>query len=223
MEPLKVVVRSLPSVSALAQGKVKVNDLLEIDITDLLGRDSVKPSAKLLKTNITNKVVMVTGAGGSIGSELCRQIVYLKPKKLVLYDISESSLYLIDQELLNIAKLSVEIFPVIGSITNKHRVSNIISHYGVQTIYHAAAYKHVPLVECNKSEGIFNNAIGTMRVAEAAISANVETFVLISTDKAVRPTSVMGASKRVAELVLQAFAEQSNNTCFTIYIRKKII
>ena len=216
LEPLKVVVRSLPSVSALAQGKVKVNDLLEIDITDLLGRDSVKPNTKLLKTNITNKVVMVTGAGGSIGSELCRQIVYLKPKKLVLYDISEFSLYLIDQELLNIAAPSIEIFPAIGSITNKHRVSNIISHYGVQTIYHAAAYKHVPLVEYNKSQGILNNAIGTMRVAEAAISANVETFVLISTDKAVRPTSIMGASKRVAELVLQALAEQSNNTCFTM-------
>ncbi len=117
---------------------------------------------------------------------------------------------------MNIAAPSIEIFPVIGSITNKHRVSNIISHYGVQTIYHAAAYKHVPLVEYNKSQGILNNAIGTMRVAEAAISANVETFVLISTDKAVRPTSIMGASKRVAELVLQAFAEQSNNTCFTM-------
>ena len=119
---------------------------------------------------------MVTGAGGSIGSELCRQIAFLKPNKLILYDISEHSLYLIDQELLNIVKHGVEIFPVIGSITNKHRISNIIRHYDVQTIYHAAAYKHVPLVEYNKSQGILNNAIGTMRVAEAAISANVETF-----------------------------------------------
>ena len=216
LEPFPVVVRSLPSVSELAQGKVKINDLLEIDITDLLGRELVEPNTKLLKTNITNKVVLVSGAGGSIGSELCRQIVYLKPKKLILYDISESSLYLINQELLNIAEPSVEIFPVIGSVTDKHRVSNIIRHYDVQTIYHAAAYKHVPLVEYNKSQGILNNAIGTTRIAEAAIAANVETFVLISTDKAVRPTSIMGASKRVAELVLQAFAKQSNNTCFTM-------
>ena len=216
LEPYEVLVRSLPSVLNLAQGKVRVNDLLELDIADLLGRDSVKPNTRLLKTNISNKVVMVTGAGGSIGSELCRQIVFLKPKKLILYDISESSLYEIDQELLNIAITGVEIFPIIGSIANKDRVSHIINYFGIQTIYHAAAYKHVPIVEYNKSEGIYNNVIGTMKLAEAAISANVEVFVLISTDKAVRPTSIMGASKRIAELVLQAFAEQSNITCFTM-------
>ena len=216
LAPFSIVVRTLPGVSALAQGKVKTNDLLEINPIDLLGRDSVKPNNKLLKINISNKVVLVTGAGGSIGSELCRQIVFLEPKKLILYDISESSLYQIDQELLGLGISNIEIFPVIGSVTSKARVSNVINDYGVQTIYHAAAYKHVPLVECNKLQGIYNNSIGTMRIAEAAISANVEIFVLISTDKAVRPTSFMGVSKRIAELVLQAFAKQSTNTCFTM-------
>jgi FlaA1/EpsC-like NDP-sugar epimerase len=216
LESFPVVVRSIPNVSALAQGKVKVNDLLEIDITDLLGRDPVKPNSNLIKTNISNKVVMVTGAGGSIGSELCRQIISLKPKKLILFDISESSIYQIDQELLKIAIPGVKIFPVIGSISNKNRVSSIINFYSVNTIYHAAAYKHVPIVEFNKSEGVYNNAIGTKILAEAAILANVEIFVLISTDKAVRPTSIMGASKRIAELVLQAFSEKSTNTCFTM-------
>jgi FlaA1/EpsC-like NDP-sugar epimerase len=216
IEPFSIVVRSLPSVSALAQGKVKVNDLLEIDIEDLLDRETVKPNIKLLKTNISNKVLMVTGAGGSIGAELCRQILFLKPKKIILYDISESSLYKIDRELSNIAIPSVEIFPVIGSVTSKHRMSEIIDYYGVQTIYHAAAYKHVPLVECNKSQGILNNSIGTLRAVEVAISSNVETFVLISTDKAVRPTNIMGVSKRIAELVVQAFGELPNNTQFTM-------
>jgi FlaA1/EpsC-like NDP-sugar epimerase len=216
LEPYPLVVRSLPSVLELAQGKVKVNDLLEIDIRDLLGRESVKPNVKLLKTNISKKVVLVTGAGGSIGSELCRQILFLKPKKIVLYDISESSLYQIDQELLDLGMPDVDILPVIGSISDKERLINICNYYGVQTIYHAAAYKHVPLVEFNQSQGVLNNAIGTMIAAEAAIASNVETFVLISTDKAVRPTSVMGASKRVAELALQALAKQPHNTCFTM-------
>ena len=159
---------------------------------------------------------MVTGAGGSIGSELCRQILLIKPKKIVLYEISESSLYVIEQELINIAIPNIEIFPVIGSIADQDRMKYICNFYGVQTIYHAAAYKHVPLVEYNQSQGILNNAIGTRLAAEAAISANVETFVLISTDKAVSPTSVMGVSKRIAELVLQALAKQPNNTCFTM-------
>jgi FlaA1/EpsC-like NDP-sugar epimerase len=211
-----IVVRTLPGLSAIAQGRVRVNDLLEINPIDLLGRDSVKPNKKLLKINISNKVVLVTGAGGSIGSELCRQIVFLEPKKLILFDVSESSLYQIDQELLSLGISNIEIFPVIGSVTNKSRVSNVINNYGVQTIYHAAAYKHVPLVESNKLQGIYNNAIGTMRIAEAAISENVEIFVLISTDKAVRPTSFMGVSKRIAELVLQAFAKQATSTCFTM-------
>mgnify|MGYP000456876523 CR=1 FL=1 len=212
---LPVTVRTLPSVSELTQGKVKINDLLEIDIRDLLGRDSVKPNSELLKTNITSKTVLVTGAGGSIGSELCRQILLLKPKQLVLYDISEPSLYQIEQELIDINILNVEIIAVIGSISDGKRMKIIFKRYRVQTIYHAAAYKHVPLVEFNPSQGILNNAIGTMIAAQAAMSANVDTFVLISTDKAVRPTSVMGASKRVAELVLQAFA-QEYNICFTM-------
>ena len=216
LAPYSVIVRTLPGVSALAQGKVRVNDLLEIDITDLLGRDSVKPNTTLLKTNISNKVVLVTGAGGSIGSELCRQIVFLKPKKIVLYDISESSLYIIEQELLNIAIPNVEVNPIIGSVIDKDRMEVVCKYYKVQTIYHSAAYKHVPLVELNPTQGVLNNSIGTMMASKAAISANVETFVLISTDKAVRPTSVMGASKRIAELVLQALAKQSKNTCFTM-------
>ena len=216
LEPFPVLVRSLPSLSGLANGKIRINDLLEIDVNDLLGRDLVSPNKSLLKTNILDKVVLVTGAGGSIGSELCRQILLIKPKKIVLYEISESSLYVIEQELINIATPKIEIFPVIGSIADQDRMEFICNFYGVQTIYHAAAYKHVPLVEYNQTQGILNNAIGTRLAAEAAISANVETFVLISTDKAVRPTSVMGVSKRIAELVLQALAKQPNNTCFTM-------
>ena len=216
LEPLPVLVRSLPSLSELAQGKVKVNDLLEIDVKDLLGRELVYPNRNLLKINISEKVVLVTGAGGSIGSELCRQILLLKPKKLVLYEISESALYIIEQELTNIAKTSIEILPVIGSVSDNGRLEYICNFYGVETIYHSAAYKHVPLVEFNQSQGVLNNAIGTRLAAEAAISAKVETFVLISTDKAVRPTNVMGASKRIAELTLQALAKEQNSTCFTM-------
>ena len=215
LERFEIVVRSLPSLLELAKGKVKINDLLEIDNNDLLGRELVKPSSQLLKTNISNKVVLVTGAGGSIGSELCRQIAILKPKKIILFEISESSLYLIDQELLDINP-HVNVVPVIGSIMDKERLASICNYYGVQTIYHAAAYKHVPLVEFNQSQGVLNNSIGTLNAAKAAISSNVETFVLISTDKAVRPTNVMGASKRLAELALQALAEKPHNTCFTM-------
>jgi FlaA1/EpsC-like NDP-sugar epimerase len=216
LEQYPIIVRSLPGVSELAQGKIKVDDLLEIDLRDLLGREVVKPSKNLLEINISKKVVLVTGAGGSIGKELCRQVVLLKPKSIVLFEINEPSLYLIDQELRNIGIPNLEIFPVLGSIADKERIKLICNKYFVQTIYHAAAYKHVPLVESNQSQGVLNNSIGTMRLAEAAISSNVETFVLISTDKAVRPTNVMGASKRVAELVLQAFAKEKHNTCFTM-------
>ena len=216
LEPYPVLVRSIPSVSELAQGKVKVNDLLEIDIEDLLGRDSVNPNKELLKIKINAKVVLITGAGGSIGSELCRQIFLLKPKRIVLFEISESALYLIDQELKNYPESSVEIIPVIGSVTDFDRMKRICEFYCVNTVYHAAAYKHVPLVEFNKSQGVLNNTFGTFHSAKAAISANVETFVLISTDKAVRPANVMGASKRVAELILQAFAKKTNNTTFTM-------
>ena len=216
LEPYPVIVRSLPGVVELAQGKVKVNDLLEIDIRDLLGRESVPSNIDLLKTNIAKKIVLVTGAGGSIGSELCRQILFLKPKKLILYDISESSLYQIEQELKNISPTNIEVIPIIGSVADLLRMKLIFKDYGIQTIYHAAAYKHVPLVEQNPTQGILNNSIGTMITAEAAIYANVETFVLISTDKAVRPTSVMGATKRIAELVLQALDKKQHKTCFTM-------
>jgi FlaA1/EpsC-like NDP-sugar epimerase len=216
LEPYKVEVRSVPGVTELAQGKVKVNDLLEIDLSDLLGRDSVKPNKELFEKNISNKVVMVTGAGGSIGSELCRQIVSLRPRMLLLFEVSEPSLYQIEQELKENNEFNIEVCPILGSVTDKERALKICEHYGVQTIYHAAAYKHVPLVEYNSSQGVFNNAIGTMLLAQAAIALNVETFVLISTDKAVRPSNYMGASKRVAEMVLQALAQRTHNTCFTM-------
>lgn len=215
LSALSVHVRSLPSVSELAEGKVKINDLLEIDIRDLLGRELVQPNENLLKIKITNKIVLVTGAGGSIGSELCRQIIQLKPTKLILFEVSESSLYQIEWELTE-ANNNVEIFSVLGSVRDFKRMKDIFNYYEVETIYHAAAYKHVPLVEYNPSQGVLNNSIGTLLAAQAAIAENVETFVLISTDKAVRPTSTMGAAKRVAELVLQALANQSNKTCLTM-------
>jgi len=211
-----VHVRSLPSVSELAEGKIKIDDLLEIDVRDLLGRESVKPNKKFLKTNITNKVVLVSGAGGSIGSELCRQIFTLKPKILVLFELSESSLYQIEQELLQLGETKIELHALLGSVRDKGRIESILKRFSVQTIYHAAAYKHVPLVEYNQSEGVLNNSIGTMIFAEVAIKLKVETFVLISTDKAVRPTNTMGASKRIAELILQGLAHKSHSTCFSM-------
>jgi FlaA1/EpsC-like NDP-sugar epimerase len=216
LRPFPVRVRSLPSVSELAEGRVKIDDLLEVDIRDLLGRDQVKPNVNLLKINITNKIVLVTGAGGSIGSELCRQIVSLKPKKLILFELSESALYLIEQELLQLCDSKIAILSILGSVKDKLRIGKVFSYFQVQTIYHAAAYKHVPLVEFNQSEGVLNNTIGTLVAAEEAIKANVETFVLISTDKAVRPTNTMGAAKRIAELVLQALSQKPHNTCFTM-------
>ena len=216
LDQFGIHVKILPSVSRLAEGKVKIDDLLEIDIGDLLGRDSAHSNQKLLTIKITNKVVLVTGAGGSIGSELCRQIIFLKPKQLILFESSELALYKIEQELSSLNPNSIEITPVIGSIRDFQRMKNVFNLYGVQTLYHTAAYKHVPLVEFNQSQGVLNNSIGTMFAAEAAIQENVETFVLISTDKAVRPTSTMGATKRVAELILQALAKESHNTCLTM-------
>lgn len=216
LQSFKLTIKSLPSITDLAHGKLVIDDLKSIDVKDLLGRDQVEPNEKLLKIKISDKVVFVSGAGGSIGSELCRQILFLKPKKLILFEISESALYQINQELINFNISGVEIIPVLGSVRDKSRMINIFNDHGVQTIYHAAAYKHVPLVELNQSEGILNNAIGTKLAAEAAISSKVETFVLVSTDKAVRPTSIMGAAKRVAELVLQAFSKEQNFTCFTM-------
>ena len=216
LEPYPVLVRMLPGVAELAEGKVSIGDLREVSIKDLLGRESVEANKDLLGKNITNKVVVVTGAGGSIGSELCRQIVFLKPKALILYEMSELALYSIDKELSNIGMHSLDIYPILGSVNNKTRMTNVFKRFGVDTIYHAAAYKHVPMVEFNNTEGVDNNIFGTLNCAQVAIDAGVETFVLISTDKAVRPTNTMGATKRSAELVLQALAAKQSATKFTM-------
>ena len=215
LEPYPVHVRSLPSLTDLAEGKVTVADIQEVDIADLLGRDSVAPEQELLHANISDKVVLVTGAGGSIGSELCRQIINLQPATLILYELNEFALYEIEKELKQ-KHDSLPIVAVLGSVLNQQRLEAICQRFKVQTIYHAAAYKHVPMVEKNTSEGIRNNVFGTLNCAKAAINSEVETFVLISTDKAVRPTNTMGASKRMAELVLQALAEQQEKTRFTM-------
>jgi UDP-N-acetylglucosamine 4,6-dehydratase len=215
LSQLKVSVRIIPSLTEIAKGKVRVEDLREIEINDLLQRDAVKPNQDLLSINISNKVIMVTGAGGSIGSELCRQILKLKPKFIVLYEINEFSLYKIEKELCEYDS-NTKVFPILGSILNRKRISDVCSNFKVETIYHAAAYKHVPLVEHNSTEGVLNNIFGTLSLAEIAIESNVKTFVFVSSDKAVRPTNTMGASKRVAELILQAFADRKNETCFTM-------
>jgi FlaA1/EpsC-like NDP-sugar epimerase len=216
LTPLSIEILNLPSISKLAEGKVTFNDLREINIKDLLGRETVEPNIELLRTKISNKVVLVTGAGGSIGSELSRQIVKYKPKHLILFEISESALYQIQEEILNLKSNNCQISPIIGSILDYRRMINIFENFNVQTVYHAAAYKHVPLVEFNQTQGVLNNSLGTMMLAKAAIKSSVETFVLISTDKAVRPTNTMGASKRVAELVLQGLAKQRHNTTLTM-------
>jgi FlaA1/EpsC-like NDP-sugar epimerase len=210
LESYQILVRSLPSVAELTQGKLRIADLRDVSIKDLLGRDSVDASSELLGLDITNKVVMVTGAGGSIGAEMCRQILALKPQVLVLFDQSEFALYGIHKELVNVGMPNVEILPMLGSVTNRKRLSHILEHFGVNTIYHAAAYKHVPMVESNNAEGVSNNVFGTLTCAQAAIEHGVDTFVLVSTDKAVRPTNTMGATKRVAELVLQSLAVGSS-------------
>ena len=213
LEPFPVLVRSLPSVSELAKGKVKIEDLREITTKDLLGRNSILPNQSLLSLNITSKVVMITGAGGSIGSELCRQTLILNPSVLILFELSEFALYTIHREL-SVANPSIKILPFLGSVNNKERVGQILKSFSVQTIYHAAAYKHVPMVEYNNNEGVNNNIFGTLSCAEAAIENKVETFVLISTDKAVRPTSTMGTTKRFAELILQGLSNQQVVTRF---------
>jgi FlaA1/EpsC-like NDP-sugar epimerase len=217
LERYPVIVRTLPGLTEIAQGKIKIDDLLQVSVKDLLGRKSVEPNESLLGKNITNKTVVVTGAGGSIGSELCRQIAYLKPKVLVLFEVNELALYLIDNELNNInSHHSFKIYPVLGSVNNKNRLKNMFKHFDVDTVYHAAAYKHVPIVEFNNTEGVENNIFGTLNCAQAAIDSEVKTFVLISTDKAVRPTNTMGATKRVAELILQAFSVNQNYTTFSM-------
>lgn len=212
-EATDVKIMELPGVTQLVDGKVKVSDIREVDIIDLLGRDPVPPKPELLEKNIKNKVVMVTGAGGSIGSELCRQIVKHQPKMLVLFEMSEFALYSIDRELQD---TGVQLVAVLGSVINQTKLEQILQQYQVQTVYHAAAYKHVPLVEANPFEGIYNTSIGTQRSVDAAVNKNVETFVLISTDKAVRPTNVMGASKRMAELYCQGLASTHPATQISI-------
>ncbi|AKU56218.1 polysaccharide biosynthesis protein [Vibrio parahaemolyticus] len=210
---LPVEVLTVPDMTDIVSGKAKIDELKDVAIEDLLGRDPVAPQQVLLEANIKGKVVMVTGAGGSIGSELCRQIVEQSPKSIILFELSEFGLYQIDRELnqLKIEKgLTCDIIPLLGSVQRQHRLETTMSAFKVQTVYHAAAYKHVPLVEFNVIEGVRNNIYGTYYTACAAIKAGVESFVLISTDKAVRPTNVMGTTKRMAELGLQALAEQEN-------------
>jgi FlaA1/EpsC-like NDP-sugar epimerase len=211
LESLHVEVRVIPGMAELIGGDVRISDVREIEIDELLGRDSVPPDHQLLDADIRAKRVMVTGAGGSIGSELCRQILHQRPNLLVLYEQSEFALYSIEQEIQQIVRglpYPVTVLPVLGSVQDEARALNVMSCYGVETVYHAAAYKHVPIVEFNMTEGVLNNTFGTYATASAAIKAGVDAFVLISTDKAVRPTNVMGATKRMAELVLQAFAQQ---------------
>jgi FlaA1/EpsC-like NDP-sugar epimerase len=217
LEAFSIQVRTLPGLSELAQGKINIDAVKEVDIADLLGRESVQPNKVLLYANIKNKAILVTGAGGSIGSELCRQIISLQPKRLVLFELSELALYQIEKELLGLLlEKQIEIIPVLGSVVNQQRVERVCNVFGIQTIYHAAAYKHVPMVEKNISEGIQNNILGTFHCAKAAIATKVETFVLISTDKAVRPTNTMGATKRFAELILQGLSQKDkqHNTRF---------
>jgi FlaA1/EpsC-like NDP-sugar epimerase len=214
----KLSVRTLPSVTDLAKGKVTASDILELDVEDLLGRNLVSPNVDLLQKNITGKVVLVTGAGGSIGSELCRQIMTQYPDTLIILEQNEFSLYLIEQELNTKSSdfANIKLIPVLCSIQNEFRLYDLLKQYKPQIIFHAAAYKHVPLVENNPFEGIDNNVFGTLMLAKAAKYCGIARFVLISTDKAVRPTNVMGASKRLAEMVLQALAANSPNTLFSI-------
>jgi len=219
LEPLAVEVQTIPAVADILSGKTRIENIKDVEIEDLLGRDPVKPNPKLLDACIRNKSVMVTGAGGSIGSELCRQIIKHSPRTLILFEQSEYGLYTIEKELqseLSKSTHQIELVALLGSVQNEQRLLMAMQAYDVQTVYHAAAYKHVPLVEHNIVEGVNNNVMGTWCCAEAAIKANVESFVLISTDKAVRPTNIMGTTKRVAELVLQGLAQRQTKTRFTM-------
>lgn len=221
LRPLAVHTRTLPSVSDLASGKVMVNDFKELDVEDLLWRPAVAPIGKLMSQSPSGHVVLVTGAGGSIGSELCRQILKGRPRKLLVLDHSEFGLYILHRELLawcTSEAPDVELIPLLANVTNRRRLDWICNTYRPDTVYHAAAYKHVPMVECNPSEGMINNVVGTLELAQAAAASGVSQFVLISTDKAVRPTNLMGASKRMAELVVQAMASESpvGGTCFSM-------
>lgn len=218
LQAASIPIKTIPSISEIISGKVSIQKLRNIDITDLLGREEVQPNLELLSMQVKGKVVLVTGAGGSIGSELCRQIAEQQPKCLILYELSEFALYNIDMEL-------AETYPqlqrvaCLGNVTNAEQMSTVFKDYQVETVYHAAAYKHVPLVENNVAQGIENNVLGTLTAARCAMNCGVRNFVMISTDKAVRPTNVMGASKRVAELVVQALAKDSKNATKFVIVR----
>jgi len=227
LEEFPVVVKTLPALEDIASGHVEVSDLRPIDVEDLLGRDPVTPDLELMAAQVRGKVVMITGAGGSIGSEITRQLLQLKPKTLVLFDVSEAALYEISLEIERLqrrlrseaeddASEETAVVQVLGTVLDRKLVTRTIEGCGVEVIYHAAAYKHVPIVEVNPFTGLQNNTFGTLIVAEAAKELGVERFVLVSSDKAVRPTNVMGASKRLAELVLQALAQESASTIFTM-------
>jgi FlaA1/EpsC-like NDP-sugar epimerase len=219
LERFGVPVLTIPGMADLVDGKMKIDELQDVKIEDLLGRDPVAPIHTLLTANVSNKVVLVTGAGGSIGSELCRQIIKQAPKVLIMFELSEYALYEIDKELnqkIRLQNLEIKLLPILGSVQDRHRLTAVMKSYAVETVYHAAAYKHVPLVEFNVVEGVRNNVFGTWRTAEAAISSGVKNFVLISTDKAVRPTNIMGTTKRLAELVLQGLAEFQQQTRFSM-------
>lgn len=218
---VSVKIKQLPSLHEIADGQVTVSTMRPVDILDVLDRQTVEPDAMLLSKNITGKNILVTGAGGSIGSELCRQIIKNKPQCLILYELSEYALYSIHQELknqqtLNPAYADIQIIAMIGNVTNEDKLIRVFKKYRIHTVYHAAAYKHVPIVEHNPFEGVINNSKGTYHCAYAALQAKVETFVLISTDKAVRPTNIMGASKRLAELVCQGLSQVNSKTCFSM-------
>ena len=211
LKQFPVVIRLVPSITDLAQGRVSVSDLKRIKIEDLLKREVREPDRELLAKDIQGRNVLITGAGGSIGSEICRQAIRQQPNLLILFEINEHALYKIEKELLEI-KSDVQIMAVLGNITNKKRIKNIFDKYNVHTIYHAAAYKHVPMVEKNTLAGVNCNIFGTLACIEAAINSDVQSFIFISTDKAVRPTNIMGATKRFAELILQAVATENKES-----------
>ena len=214
-----VHVQTIPGINDIVTGKARVDDIQDVDVKDLLGRDPVPPNESLLRASITGKSVMITGAGGSIGSELCRQILKLCPKRLVLVELAEPALYAVDRELRKIHQkidCECEIIALLGSVHHENRLREVIRTFEVNTVYHAAAYKHVPIVEHNVFEGIHNNVLGTLHTARAAVAGGAESFVLISTDKAVNPTNVMGATKRFAELILQALNSEGHATKFSM-------
>ena len=219
LEDLHLEIKTIPGISEIISGKAKISELRAVTPEDLLGRDPVAPDPELLGQDVRDKVVMVSGAGGSIGSELCRQLLAQGPKTLILYEMSEFALYAIEGELREmqlVTDADTLIVPVLGSVQHPRRLETTIKAFGVQTIYHAAAYKHVPLVEENVIEGVRNNVFGTWEIASSARKHGVENFILISTDKAVRPTNVMGATKRIAELICQALAQESGSTTYAM-------